>query len=84
VRIVIQFIGQIVALHVVRTYRPEISLPFRMWLYPLPSLIALVGWCYVLFTADQRILNLSLTVVATGCVAYVVWVQMTARRPGTV
>ena len=43
VRIVIQFIGQIFALHVVRREGTH-PLPFRMWLYPLPSLVALIGW----------------------------------------
>ena len=41
VRILIQFVAQIVGLHVLRTTRPDIILPFRMWLYPLPSLVAL-------------------------------------------
>ena len=51
VRILVQFVGQIVALHILRTKRPEIALPFRMWFYPLPSIIALVGWLFVLGTA---------------------------------
>src|SRR5262249_49944386 len=42
VRILVQFIGQIFALHVVRQEKKH-PLPFRMWLYPLPSLLALVG-----------------------------------------
>src|SRR5262249_26285595 len=49
VRIVIQFIGQIFALHVVHRERNR-PLPFRMWLYPLPSLAALVGWVLLLAT----------------------------------
>jgi amino acid transporter len=70
VRIGVQFIGQIAALHVVRVTRPDIVLPFRMWLYPLPSLIALVGWLYVLGTADWKVLLLSLGVVVSGILAF--------------
>jgi len=70
VRIAVQFIGQILALHVVRVTRPDIVLPFRMWLYPLPSLIALVGWLYVLGTADWKVLLLSLGVVVSGILAF--------------
>ena len=70
VRIAVQFIGQILALHVVRVTRPDIVLPFRMWLYPLPSLIALCGWLYVLGTADRLVLLLSLTVVVSGVLAF--------------
>jgi amino acid transporter len=70
VRIVVQFLGQIVALHVVRTTRSDIELPFRMWLYPIPSLIAALGWIFVLVTADQTALLMSLGVVLSGVVVY--------------
>jgi len=70
VRIVVQFLGQIVALHIVRTTRPDIHLPFRMWFYPIPSLIAAVGWVFVLATADPFALLLSLGVVLTGLGVY--------------
>jgi fructoselysine transporter len=33
--LLVQFIGQIIALHVLRTHRPDVPLPFRMWLYPI-------------------------------------------------
>ena len=77
IRIAVQFIGQIVALHVVRTTRPDVKLPFRMWLYPVPSLLALVGWLFVLFMPDPdlawRPLLLALGVNLSGCVAFVLW-----------
>ena len=70
VRIVVQFLGQIVALHIVRTTRPDIHLPFRMWFYPIPSLIAAAGWVFVLATADRFALLLSLGVVLSGLGVY--------------
>jgi hypothetical protein len=79
VRIVVQFMGQIAALHAVRTLRPEIKLPFRMWLYPLPSLIALAGWLFVLGTAKRHILELSLGVILSGVLAFVVWSAIHGR-----
>lgn len=79
VRIVVQFLGQIVALHVVRTRRPDIRLPFRMWLYPLPSLIALTGWLFVLGTAEWKVLGLSLCVVASGVVVFFAWNGLTSK-----
>jgi hypothetical protein len=72
VRIAVQFIGQIAALHIVRTYRPDTQLPFRMWLYPLPSLIALAGWVFVLWTADRQVLWLSVWVLLSGVAAFLV------------
>ena len=70
VRIVVQFLGQIAALHLVRTTRPDIVLPFRMWLYPIPSVIAALGWIFVLVVADRTALLLSLGVVASGVLVY--------------
>lgn len=75
VRIVVQFLGQIGALHLVRTTRPDIVLPFRMWLYPVPSLIASLGWIYVLVVADRTALLLSLGVVVVGALVYVARIE---------
>lgn len=73
VRILVQFIGQIVALHILRTTRPDVRLPFRMWLYPLPSLFALAGWVFVFVMSKWQILFISLAVLVSGCMAYAVW-----------
>ncbi len=83
VRILVQFIAQIVGLHILRTTRPDVRLPFRMWLYPLPSLVALFGWIFVFVMADWRILSIALGVLASGCAAYGAWSACTviARFP---
>ncbi len=73
VRILVQFIGQIVALHVLRTRRPDVVLPFRMWLYPLPSLMALAGWLFVLGMAEAKFWLGALGVIVSGCAAFAIW-----------
>ena len=80
VRILIQFVGQIVALHVLRTTRPGVTLPFRMWFYPLPSLIALTGWLFVFCTADSWVLASSLAVLGSGCAAFALWQWLGASQ----
>jgi basic amino acid/polyamine antiporter, APA family len=77
-RILIQFIGQIFAVHFLRTRRPDIPRPFRMWLYPLPSLIALVGWSYIFLTSGWTFILYGLVTLASGVVAYRFW---SVRRP---
>jgi amino acid transporter len=72
VRILIQFIGQIVALHVLRSTRPDVKLPFRMWCYPLPSAVALIGWLFVLSTRGTWMLLAGGAVVVSGCAGYAV------------
>lgn len=49
IRISVQFLAQIVGLLILRQTRPDFPRPFRMWLYPLPAIIAVVGFLYVLF-----------------------------------
>jgi amino acid transporter len=73
VRIVVVFIGQIVALHVLRRTRPDVPLPFRMWLYPLPSLVALAGWVFVFGTSDPWIMLSAAGVIASGVLVFIGW-----------
>jgi APA family basic amino acid/polyamine antiporter len=49
-RILSMFVAQIIGLLLYRRYQPEAPRPFRMWLYPLPALFALVGWLGVFVT----------------------------------
>lgn len=78
-RIGVQFVGQILGLHLLRKSRPDIHLPFRMWLYPLPSLIALLGWLFVLLMPNSdpawygfKPLAMAALVNGSGVVAYLV------------
>ena len=72
-RILAQFVVQIGALHYMRTRRPALPRPFRAWLYPIPSLIALAGWLFVYLTSGWTFVLSGLAVVATGLAAYALW-----------
>ena len=72
-RILIQFIGQIAAVEVLRRSRPDVRRPFRMWLYPLPSVLALIGWLYVFATSGWTFALCGLGVLASGVIAFAVW-----------
>ncbi|HEY0785907.1 MAG TPA: APC family permease [Acidobacteriaceae bacterium] len=48
VRIVLQYVLQQVGVMVLRWRRPEMDRPFRMWLYPLPPVVALSGFLFLL------------------------------------
>ncbi len=82
VRIVLQFIGQIFALHVLRRSGRH-PLPFRMWLYPLPSLVALVGWVLLLASSEGYLLSLLFLVYGSGLFAYIVRDQFARPAAGT-
>jgi len=72
-RIVVQFLGQVGAVMLLRRRRPDLARPYRMWLYPLPCLMALVGWVFVLATTDVRLLAYGLVTLGAGVGAYFVW-----------
>jgi len=70
-QIVFQFIPQIFALFAIRWYRPEIVRPYSMWLYPVPAIVALVGWTYVASTPDQRqYVQSAVILLVLGLIAY--------------
>jgi len=81
VRILVQFVAQIIGLHLLRTTRHDIRLPFRMWFYPLPSFVALCGWLFVFCTTDRPVLLASLGVLGSGCIVFVIW-RLLARGLG--
>lgn len=79
-RILIQFIGQIVALMLLRKNRPEMPRPYRMLLYPLPLIVAGAGWLAVFWTSeDKRWYALGSLLVGGLC--YLVWSFVTGRWP---
>jgi amino acid transporter len=80
-RIVVQFAGQIGALVMLRTLKPQMKRPFRMWLYPLPALLALVGWMYLLFTTDKSLLAVGGLTLVTGGMVFLFWSWRTKTWP---
>ncbi|MCU1236043.1 MAG: amino acid permease-associated region [Candidatus Solibacter sp.] len=72
-RILIQFIGQIFALHFLRKHRSDIERPFRAWLYPLPSVIAFAGWSYIFLTSGWNYAGFGVLTLAAGVGAYKLW-----------
>jgi amino acid transporter len=73
VLVLIQGIVQIAALTVLRRRQPGLRRPYRMWLYPLPSLLALAGWLFIFARSGSWTILLSLGWVALGVVAFTIW-----------
>jgi len=72
IRIIIQFLAQIVGLMILRKTRPDIPRPFKMWLYPIPALIALIGFLYVLFMRQnfQKEVKYAAVLIFLGLIIY--------------
>jgi amino acid transporter len=58
------------AVAALRHRRPDGERPFRMWLYPLPSVIAMAGWIFVIATSGWRYIASGLGLIAVGIAAY--------------
>jgi amino acid transporter len=71
-RIVLQFGLQQVGVIVLRIRRPEMARPFRLWLYPLPPLLALLGFGYIVFERANfgRELLLACVVAVAGTIVF--------------
>ena len=80
-RIVVQFMGQVVGLILLRRNAPDMPRPYRMWLYPVPALLALLGWIFVFATTQLRVILFGVGVLVLGCLAFLLWSWNTKRWP---
>jgi amino acid transporter len=71
-RILVQFVGQIVALAFLRKFRAGVPRPFKMYLYPLPAAVAFFGWAYVFLSTGAEYEAYGLLTLALGGVAFLV------------
>ena len=79
--IIVQSVAQIVALVVLRKRQPQLDRPYRQWLYPLPCVVALLGWAYVYVSASTLSLLLSGLWIAAGLVVFAVWARLNRSWP---
>jgi amino acid transporter len=73
--VIIQSLAQVAAIVVLRRRQPNLVRPYRQWLYPVPTIIALLGWVYVYVSATWLSIGLSLGWIAIGIVAYLVYAK---------
>ena len=80
-RILVQFMGQVVGLILLRKHAPHMERPYRMWLYPVPAVVAMLGWIFLFATTEPLVILFGLGVLGLGCVAFLVWSWRTERWP---
>ena len=80
-RILVQFIGQIFGVMLLRKRAPHMPRPYRMWFYPAPAMVALFGWIFVFATTDPRIILFGVGMLVLGCLAFLLWSRNTNRWP---
>jgi len=74
IRLILQFLVQAVGSIVLRIRQPELRRPFRMWLYPLPALLASAGFLFILFKRQnwQKEMRYAVVILLSGLLIYMV------------
>ncbi len=80
-RIMIQYLPQVIGLFVLRYRQPNLVRPFKMWLYPLPGAISVLGWIYVLSTASAKGLFFAAAVFLVGSATFFVRARIKGEWP---
>jgi APA family basic amino acid/polyamine antiporter len=71
IRIVLQFLMQIIGVIVLRVQQPDMPRPFRMWLYPVPALVAGVSYLFIL-DSRRDFLGYAGLILVVGSLIYTV------------
>jgi amino acid transporter len=79
--ILVQFVAQVIAITVLRRRQPALRRPYRMFLYPLPSLLALAGWIYLYIASGKWMILLSLGWLGLGVIAFLIWAAFEKTWP---
>jgi amino acid transporter len=86
IRAIIPFVAQIIGAVILRQREPTRARPFRMWLYPLPAIVALGLWTFVVLSPEKGLGVGGLYVMAAGTIFYFARAWLTSlaeksRRP---
>ncbi|MFI1161533.1 APC family permease [Streptomyces sioyaensis] len=86
VMVLVQALAQVAAVTVLRRRQPGLRRPYRIWLHPLPSIVALLGWLVIYGYADRNSpgrhpVEWSLAWVGAGVVAFLAWARHEKEWP---
>src|SRR6266571_2687848 len=72
IRILLQFLLQAVGVIVLRIRRPEMPRPFRMWLYPVPAILAMIGFSYIVTKRHDSLkeIRYAAVILVVGLIIY--------------
>ncbi len=80
-RILIQFIGQGIGLLWLVKRKGKEHFAWRMPLYPLPVILAILIWGYIFFSTGEKMMLGGLTVIILGIIAYLIKAKRNKEWP---
>jgi amino acid transporter len=69
-RIMIQFIGQAIGLLMLRSRKDATAFPYKMPLFPLPVIVAIAMWIFILISTGTELMFSGLVVAFLGVIVY--------------
>jgi fructoselysine transporter len=72
VRLIVQFISQGVGVMILRRRWPPERLPFKMWLYPWPAVLSILGWAALFYYTGWKFALGGIGVIALGIFTYMI------------
>ncbi len=80
-RVLVQFVGQIFGVMLLRRTQPKLYRPYRIWLYPLPCAVALAGWLYLYVAAGALYMAVGSATLVVGAIVFLLWSRTTRTWP---
>jgi amino acid transporter len=79
--VIVQSLAQVAAIVVLRRRQPDLKRPYRQWLYPVPTLVALVGWVYIYVSSTWQSIGLSIGWMILGAIGFLVYAHTEKTWP---
>ena len=80
-RVLVQYLPQVIGFFVLRLRQPGLNRPFRMWLFPLPGIVSILGWLYILGTSSKKALIFAIVVFVLGSATFFIRARLRREWP---
>ena len=80
-RIMIQFIGQAIGLLILRSKKNDIQFPYKMPLFPVPVILAIGMWLFVLISTGSKLMSWGLLIIFLGTIVYFIKAKVKKEWP---
>lgn len=80
-RILVQFVGQAIGLVIYRRRVGAANMPFRMWLYPVPLIVAVGAWLLMFLSRDSTMIARGIGMMILGILVYFATAYMASWFP---
>jgi len=79
-RIIVQFVGQSIGVIYWHKTKPDDVRPYKMWLYPLPAIIGIIIWLFILFSNNWQYIVGATCFILTGAAVYFLFIEPQKRK----